>query len=77
MKLLLVGMNHRSAPVEMRERFAVDDPAPALEKLVAGDEIEEAVLISTCNRVEIVVQTPNVEAARHRLVQSQHPSRVG
>ncbi len=68
MKLLLVGMNHRSAPVEMRERFAIDDPAPALEKLVAGDEIEEAVLISTCNRVEIVVQTPNVEAARHRLV---------
>ena len=29
-KLLLVGMNHRTAPLELRERFAVDDPAPLL-----------------------------------------------
>jgi glutamyl-tRNA reductase len=66
-KLLLAGMNHRSAPLELRERLAVDDPAPALQKLVASDEIDEAVLLSTCNRVEAVVLTRSAEAARLRL----------
>jgi glutamyl-tRNA reductase len=66
-KILLVGMNHRTAPVEVRERFAVDDPEPWLGKLVAGDEIEEAVLICTCNRVEVVAITRRPDAARHRL----------
>ena len=67
MKLLLMGMNHRSAPLEVRERLAVDDPAPALQKLASADEIDEAVLVSTCNRVEVVVLTRNADAARHRL----------
>lgn len=67
MKILLVGMNHRTAPVEVRERFAVDDPLPWLQKLVEGEEIEEAVLVSTCNRVEIVATAPSLESARHRL----------
>jgi glutamyl-tRNA reductase len=66
-KLLLVGMNHRTAPLEVREKLAVDDPAPALRKLVAGDEVDEAVLLSTCNRVEVVVLTRDVETARLRL----------
>jgi len=67
MRLLLVGMNHRSAPVEVRERFAVDDPAPALAKLIGSPEIEEAILVSTCNRVEVLVSTRQPEAARLRL----------
>jgi glutamyl-tRNA reductase len=66
-KIILVGLNHRSAPVEVRERLAVDDVAPPLQKLVAGDEIDEAVLISTCNRVEVVALTRDLQAARHRL----------
>ena len=41
--------------------------APPLQKLVGGDEIDEAVLISTCNRVEVVALTRNLVAARHRL----------
>ena len=67
MKLLLVGVNHRSAALEVRERLAVDDAAPLLQKLVRGDEIDEAVLLSTCNRVEATVLTRNVDAARMRL----------
>jgi glutamyl-tRNA reductase len=67
MRLVLVGMNHRSAPLAVRERFAVEDPAPALAKLVAGPEIEEAVLFSTCNRVEVLASTREAEAARLRL----------
>jgi glutamyl-tRNA reductase len=66
-KILLVGMNHRSAPLELRERLAVDAPAPPLQKLTRSDEIDEAVLLSTCNRVEVVALTRDPEAARLRL----------
>lgn len=64
MRLLLVGMSHHSAPLELRERFAVRDVAPVLGKLVARDEIDEAVLLSTCNRVEVLVAGADLEAAR-------------
>jgi glutamyl-tRNA reductase len=66
-KVLLVGMNHRTAPLEVRERLAVPDPVPVLRKLVGCDEIDEAVLLSTCNRIEVVVLTRNPDAARLRL----------
>jgi glutamyl-tRNA reductase len=66
-KLLLVGMNHRSAPLDLRERLAVEDPGPLVQKLVACEEIDEAVLLSTCNRVEVVALTRSPEAARLRL----------
>ena len=68
MKVLLIGMNHRSAPVELRERFAVGDLEPALEKLAASPEIEEVAVLSTCNRVEVVATVANFEAARHRVI---------
>jgi glutamyl-tRNA reductase len=68
MKVLLLGMNHRSAPVEVRERFAVAQTGPLLRKLIDRPEIEEAVLLSTCNRVEVVVTTSNVDAAQHVLL---------
>ena len=67
MRIVLLGMNHRTAPLDLRERLAVDDPAPVLQKLVAADEIDEAVLLSTCNRVEVVVVTRSYHAARLRL----------
>jgi glutamyl-tRNA reductase len=67
MRILLLGMNHRSAPLELRERLAARDPEAPLRKLVAGDEIDEAVLTSTCNRVEVVVVTRSPDAARLRL----------
>ncbi len=67
MRIVLLGMNHRSAPLAIRERLAVDDPAPPLQKLVACDEIDEAVLFSTCNRVEVVALTRSLEGARLRL----------
>jgi glutamyl-tRNA reductase len=63
----LVGLNHRSAPVELRERLAVEDPTSPLRKLVAGGEVEEAVLLSTCNRVEVVAFSRAPDAARLRL----------
>lgn len=68
MKVVVFGMNHRTAPVEIRERFAASDVGPLLRKLVDRPEIAEAVLISTCNRVELVVTTENPDAAQHALV---------
>ncbi len=68
MKILLLGMNHRSAPVEVRERFAVAQAGPMLRKLVDRPGIGEAVLLSTCNRVEVVVTTENPDAAQHVLL---------
>ncbi len=67
MKIVLLGMNHRTAPVDVRERFATDRPGPLLRKLVDRPEIDEAALISTCNRVEIVVTAENADAAEHVL----------
>ena len=67
MKILLVGLSHHTAPVEVRERFAVADTRAALAKLVASEEIEEAVIVSTCNRVEVVATSHQPEAARYRL----------
>jgi glutamyl-tRNA reductase len=65
--ILLLGMNHRTASLDLRERYAVDDVRPPLGKLAADADIEEAVLLSTCNRVEVVATTQRPDAARLRL----------
>ena len=56
--LILVGSNHRSAPVGIRERmaFAADGLSDALGRLLAREGILEAMILSTCNRVEVVVR---------------------
>jgi glutamyl-tRNA reductase len=55
MKLVVAGLNHRTAPVEVRENlaFRVEDLAPALAKLRNGVGAREAMILSTCNRVEV------------------------
>ena len=56
-ELLLVGLNHRTAPVEIRERAHVssNDLESAIASLRALPGVEGASLLSTCNRVEAVV----------------------
>ncbi len=63
MKILLLGLNHQTAPVEVREHYALRDPGPALKKLVSHEEIYEAVLVTTCNRVDLVLTTDRQEEA--------------
>lgn len=55
MSVLLVGVSHRSAPVSVLERVAVTDSErpKLLEELLRSPRISEAMLVSTCNRVEI------------------------
>src|SRR5262249_34643395 len=57
MKLLITGVSHKTAPVEVRERLAFSEAAlpAALAQLKARDGVSEALILSTCNRVEIVV----------------------
>jgi glutamyl-tRNA reductase len=65
MNLLLVGTSHRLAPVEVRERVAVDpDLAAALGARLAGDG--EAVCLSTCNRTEIYLASSEIDEADRR-----------
>lgn len=67
MKVVVFGMNHRTAPLEVREGFAVSQVEPWLRKLVDLPEIAEAVLLSTCNRVEVIATTESTDAAGHAL----------
>lgn len=55
-KLVLVGTNHRLAPLELRERiaFGSENVHRALQDIVGSGGVTEAVILSTCNRVEIV-----------------------
>ena len=59
MPLIVIGLSHHSSPVEVRERFAFADAAipAALEKLRRSGLVTEAVILSTCNRVEIYAAT--------------------
>jgi glutamyl-tRNA reductase len=60
MPIVVVGLSHHSSPVALRERFAFAEarvPA-ALELLRGGRIADEAVILSTCNRVEIYAATP-------------------
>jgi len=57
MPLKIIGLNHNTAPVEIRERvvFSGDDVGRALQSVVGLPGVREAVLLSTCNRTELYV----------------------
>lgn len=64
MNLQLIGINHRSAPVEVRERFAIPEKKlpEALQSLVQYPGVQEGLIISTCNRVEVLAGLKNGDA---------------
>src|SRR5262245_2860396 len=70
MRLLLVGLSHRTAPVELRERldFHTRGLDAALRALGAHSSVREAVVLSTCNRAEIYVACESVDDARTDLL---------
>lgn len=59
MSIVVIGLSHRTSPVELRERYAFAEThiPGALEKLRAEGLAREAVILSTCNRVELYVAT--------------------
>jgi glutamyl-tRNA reductase len=69
MQLALVGLSHKTAPVEVRERLAFDNDALrlALKSLVGRRDVSEAMILSTCNRVEVVAESPDDRLIREFL----------
>ena len=63
--LLAVGLDHHSAPLELRERVALSraDNEGILHRLLARPEIEEAFVLSTCNRTEVYLLPREPEGA--------------
>ena len=59
MHLKVLGLNHRTAPIEVREKFSIDKDAirRGLENLDDYDGLNEAVILTTCNRSEIYAVT--------------------
>jgi glutamyl-tRNA reductase len=58
-EIVVIGLSHRTAPLEVREKLAFTDDAvePALRELGALPSVGEAMLLSTCNRVEVYAAT--------------------
>jgi glutamyl-tRNA reductase len=61
MNLQLIGINHRTAPVEVREQLAIPDGklVEALQQLLGVAGVREGMILSTCNRVEVLAHTQN------------------
>src|SRR5262245_49635386 len=70
MPLHVLGINHQSAPLELREKlaFAPEAQGPALADLATQPGVAEAVLVSTCNRTEVYCRADDPAAARQWLV---------
>jgi glutamyl-tRNA reductase len=68
--LFLLGVSHRTAPVDLRERldFSSRDVGAAVEALAARSTAAESVVLSTCNRSEMYVASGDPARAREELV---------
>lgn len=64
-ELLALGVSHKTAPVAMRERVALPDALAEdfMSRLLAGGDVAEVVVISTCNRTEVYAVAPDPVAA--------------
>ena len=67
-ELVVVGLSHRTAPVEVRERLAVapEELETELKSIKESSRFDEALLVSTCNRVELYATSNNPIDAIHR-----------
>jgi glutamyl-tRNA reductase len=64
MNFVVIGVNHQTAPVEVREQFAISEVrlSEAVKSLATYPGIEEGMIVSTCNRVEMLARTTNGSA---------------
>ncbi|THV41238.1 glutamyl-tRNA reductase [Glycomyces buryatensis] len=74
MNLLVVGISHRSAAVETLERLAVDTAGGTrvAEQLLRGGDVREAVVLSTCNRVEVYAAAATFHGGLSAIVDELH-----
>lgn len=71
MNILVVGLSHKTASVEIREKLSIQETKieQALQQLKALPHIEEAAILSTCNRLEIYIVAKETEQGVRELVQ--------
>lgn len=77
-ELVAVGLNHKTAPVELRERlaFGAGDIAAALSALRERAGLGEVMIVSTCNRVEVYGVAPHWARAGERVLQALADTRA-
>ncbi len=75
LELVCVGLSHQTAPLAVRERLAMTEPQRAQLLAQWGQAPYEALLVATCNRVEVYVATPDALQTRARL--SEELARLG
>jgi len=70
MNLLLIGVSHRTAPVDLREKldFSSGDVGAAVQELAARASVPECVVLSTCNRSELYVANEDLERTQRDVV---------
>jgi len=69
--VIVIGLSHHSSPVELRERFAFSENQiiEALDQIKEKGIAEEALILSTCNRVEIYAASKNNDSIKQKLSQ--------
>src|SRR6187551_1171498 len=69
MHIVVVGLSHKTAPVEIREKLAVPESrlGEALTRLCGYSVIKEGLLLSTCDRVEVYAVVEELEAGYGRI----------
>ena len=67
MSVVVIGLNHRTMPLDLFERMTIDDAGlpKALHELVSFDNLSEAVVLSTCNRTEVYAVAERFHGAYH------------
>ena len=60
-ELLCIGLSHKSAPLSVRERLALSVEEQGKALLALAEALPEAVLVSTCNRVELYLAASTAE----------------
>lgn len=63
----MLGLSHKTAPVELREALALDGQLAQAYAGLKGQGVDELVLVSTCNRVEAYAVAPDPDAGERRL----------
>jgi glutamyl-tRNA reductase len=75
MSLVVIGINHRTAPVDIREKvvFAGEELPEALRELVRVPGVQESIIVSTCNRTELYCRTdaPDIGVGAQAQVQTE------
>ena len=71
MHLILVGLSHKTAPIEIRERLTFPEhrQEEALSRLTSADEVAEATILSTCNRTELYTVCATVDGGTQAVIE--------